>query len=195
MSFLIKNLDISGAFLISNPVFSDSRGFFREWFKTQEMCKFSGFRFELQQANLSKSKLNSIRGIHFTNTTDGQAKIITCANGRMVDLIIDLRIGSPTYLKHIFVNLSDSDGCSIFLSEGLGHGFLSLEDATIVTYLVNKSYMPEKEYSLNPFDEEIGIAWNEYGPVESFILSEKDKFAPKLVDLRNAKKLPIYVKS
>ena len=177
MSYLESEVD--GVWTYHPKTFFDSRGYFREWFKRSTFASHSGIDFTIEQSNLSISKKNVLRGIHFSVAKQGQAKWVTCVNGDVTDLVIDLRESSPTFMKHIFINLTAESGQAIYIPEGCGHAFLSNKDSSIVVYSLSSEYDPEKEFAINPLDPKLGINW----PVEIPILSEKDRSAPNFDDL------------
>ncbi|MGH3272983.1 MAG: dTDP-4-dehydrorhamnose 3,5-epimerase [Streptosporangiaceae bacterium] len=180
---------IGGAYIFTPRIYPDNRGTFNEWFRASEFQQDLGYRFDLAQANCSVSQRGVIRGIHFTDVPPGQAKYVTCASGSVLDVIVDVRIGSPTYLRWAAVPLDDEARRGVFLSEGLGHGFVALSPQAVVMYLCSTGYAPGIEHGVNPLDPEIGIAWP--GEAE-FILSEKDAAAPSVREARQAGLLPIY---
>ena len=167
-------LSIKGAWLIEAPTYPDERGLFREWFLGDLNENYQLPSFKVVQANTSISAKGVIRGLHFSNSQDGQSKIITCTSGSGLDAIVDLRKDSETFGKTITIELSSDRGLSIFISSGLGHGFQAFENETSLTYLLNKKYDPLAEYSINPLDKELGIEWAQL----PHIISEKDKAAP-----------------
>jgi len=181
-------LGIEGVWLVESPVFRDNRGRFREWFKSEIIEKTCGRKFDIQQANISLSSKGTLRGIHYSIAPSGQAKWITCVVGSIQDVIVDIRPNSPTFGKWIDIELSGDSGSAIFISEGLGHGFLALEDDTAVAYLVSTPFSPENEYEINPLDQAIGINWR----IEFDLLkiSEKDQLALTLSEQNLAGKLP-----
>jgi dTDP-4-dehydrorhamnose 3,5-epimerase len=151
----LTQLDIHGAWLAEYPIWSDDRGFFREWFKTDDIESKIGRDFCVEQANISSSNKGSLRGIHYSLAPSGQAKWITCINGSIKDVIVDIRPNSKTFGKWLSVELSGSSGKALLISEGLGHGFLSLEENSIVVYLVSSAFSPSEEYAINPIDVNI----------------------------------------
>ena len=184
-------LGIEGAWLAESPVWEDERGSFQEWFKSEEALEATGFIFSVQQANISSSKKNVIRGIHYSLAPGGQAKWVTCANGRITDLIVDIRPNSSTYKKIEYLDLQAGDGKSLLIGPGLGHAFISLEDNTNVSYLLSSPYSPEFEYGINPMDSELNINWNlESGLDNSAVISAKDLEAPTLETRRLEGRLP-----
>jgi dTDP-4-dehydrorhamnose 3,5-epimerase len=185
-----KPLEIEGAYLITPEVHSDNRGNFREWFKEELLNSKTGSNFSVSQANLSTSKKGVIRGIHLTNGINQQSKYVTCINGRILDVIVDLRSDSDTYLNWISLELFPNSGTSVYLTEGLGHAFMALEDDSSLMYLVNESYDPKSEVSVNAMDKSIGIEWPNIPP----ILSSKDSEAPSILELTSLGILPMKSK-
>ena len=174
-------LGIDGAWLAESPVWSDDRGFFREWFKQEEILSKTGKNFSAQQANISLSNKGVIRGIHYSLALEGQAKWVTCVTGSIIDVIVDIRPESKSFGKWIKVELSGDSGSSVFISEGLGHGFVSLVDNTTVAYLVSTKYSPNDEFEINPLDKKLGINWGmDLGQLK---VSNKDMNAPTLSQL------------
>jgi dTDP-4-dehydrorhamnose 3,5-epimerase len=172
------SLGIKGAWLAEAPVWGDERGFFREWFKSQDLKVATGRNFKIEQANVSLSSVGTLRGIHYSLTPLGQAKWITCISGSVQDVIVDIRPESNTFGQWIEIELKGDSGRAVFISEGLGHGFLALEENTIVAYLVSTAFSPTEEFEINPFDKEIGIIWRMHHNVLK--ISDKDKKAPNL---------------
>lgn len=133
MSF--RELKIAGAWEYTPRQFGDDRGVFFEWFKSSAFEEATGRPLDLQQANCSVSAAGVLRGIHFTDTPPGQAKYVTCTKGAFLDVIVDLRVESPTFGQWDSVLIDDVDRRAVYLSEGLGHAILSLEDNSTVMYL------------------------------------------------------------
>jgi dTDP-4-dehydrorhamnose 3,5-epimerase len=184
----LKQLNIAGAWLAQSPVWSDDRGFFREWFKSDDFKNATGRDFEIEQANISLSSRGTLRGIHYSISPRGQAKWITCVAGLIKDVIVDIRPDSQTFGTWIEIELSGSSGQAVFISEGLGHGFVALEDNTAVAYLVSTPYSPTEEFAINPLDEKIGIRWGMN--LSELKISEKDRNAPLLLEHLENGKLP-----
>jgi dTDP-4-dehydrorhamnose 3,5-epimerase len=184
-------LGIEGAWLAESPVWKDDRGFFREWFKREEILSKAGVDFSAQQANISVSNRGVIRGIHYSMAPEGQAKWITCVTGAVIDVIVDIRPNSPTYKKIEYVDLKGNENRSVLIGEGLGHGFISLQDGSSLSYLLSSPYQPESEFEILPTDETLKVNWHlelvgEFG----IVLSPKDAQAPTLEDRRFQGKLP-----
>jgi dTDP-4-dehydrorhamnose 3,5-epimerase len=172
----IEKLGIEGVWLGRSAILADNRGNFREWFKSTEISEMTGKEFKVEQSNTSTSKKGVIRGIHYSLAQKGQGKWITCISGSIWDVVVDIRPSSPTYKKWIGMELSANEGTSILISEGLGHAFLSLEDNSVVSYLLTTQYSPSEEFEINPLDPELGISW----PGSSNFMSVKDSSAPDL---------------
>ena len=173
-------LGIEGAWLAESPVWSDERGFFREWFKSEDVKSVTGRDFAIAQANISLSSAHTLRGIHYSVAPRGQAKWITCVSGSIKDVIVDIRPDSKSFGQWIEVELRGDSGNAVLISEGLGHGFLALEDNSAVSYLVSTPFSPSDEFEINPLDQNIGINWG----IDSSKLniSDKDKNAPTLAE-------------
>lgn len=176
-----RELAVPGAWVITPRQLGDGRGMFLEGFKASEFEKATGRAFDLRQVNCSVSAAGVLRGIHYTEDPPGQAKYVTCVRGAFLDVVVDLRPGSPTYGRWDSVLLDDVDRRSMFLSEGLGHAILSLEDDSTVTYLCSLEYTPEFDRDIDAFDPRLGIDWPTVGrdgrPL-TFIRSAKDTAAP-----------------
>ena len=181
-------LGIEGAWLAEFPVWSDDRGFSHESFKSEKIKKITGRNFNVEQANISSSTKGVLRGIHYSMAAKGQAKLVTCASGLIKDVIVDIRPTSETYGKWIEIELSGATGKSVLIGEGLGHGFISLKDSSLVVYLLTSPYSPNEEFEINPLDPALGIDWGISS--SELILSEKDKDAPTLKERSIQGKLP-----
>ncbi|MCC2316931.1 dTDP-4-dehydrorhamnose 3,5-epimerase family protein [Cellulomonas chengniuliangii] len=188
-----RELKVPGAWEITPKQFGDPRGVFLEWFKEGPFVEAVGHPLDLRQANCSVSAAGVLRGIHFADVPPGQAKYVTCAKGAVLDVAVDIRVGSPTFGQWDSVLLDDVDRRAIYLSEGLGHAFLSLEDDSTVVYLCSTGYSPGREHGVHPLDPEIGIEWPTTGRDGSPLspqLSEKDLAAPTLSQARDDGLLP-----
>ena len=188
-----RELSVPGAWEITPLQHGDPRGVFLESFQGGAFLAASGHRFHLQQANCSVSAAGVLRGIHYADVPSGQAKYVTCASGTVLDVVVDIRVGSPTFGSWDSVLLDDTDRRAIYLSEGLGHAFLSLEDDSTVLYLCSTGYAPGREHGVHPLDPEIGIVWPTTARNGSPLtpqLSAKDLAAPTLAQARDAGLLP-----
>jgi len=185
------NLGIDGAGLAESNVYSDNRGSFSEFFKSDAVKEETGISFEIKQGNVSVSNRGVIRGIHYSLASEGQAKWATCVQGHVLDVIIDIRPNSATFKKKVMVDLKAGEGRAVLIGTGLGHGFIALEDDSIFTYLLTSGYSPSEEFEINPMDREINIDWNldKVGGA-GIILSPKDANAPSLAERLSEGKLP-----
>ncbi|MCA1007362.1 dTDP-4-dehydrorhamnose 3,5-epimerase [Rhodococcus hoagii] len=190
-----RELKVPGAWEITPRQFGDHRGVFLEWFKEPGFSANIGRTLDLAQANCSVSAAGVLRGIHFADVPPGQAKYVTCAKGAILDVVVDLRVGSPTFGQWDSVLLDDVDRRAVFISEGLGHAFLSLEDDSTAIYLCSTGYNPEREHEVSPLDPGIGIDWpvvaRDGSPLQ-WTLSDKDLAAPTLLQARDSGLLPVY---
>ena len=195
MTVEFRQLDVAGSWEITPKQFGDDRGVFLEWFKDPAFVEAVGHSLNLAQANCSVSAAGVLRGLHFADVPPGQAKYVTCIRGAVLDVVVDIRVGSPTFGAWDSVLLDDVDRRAIYLSEGLGHAFLSLEDDSAVVYLCSEGYAPGREHGINPLDQVIGIDWpttSRSGEPLELILSEKDTEAPTLVEAEDSGLLPRF---
>lgn len=184
----IRQLGIEGAFEITPVQHGDPRGTFLEWYRFDHLAEAVGHPLRLAQANISTSSRGVVRGVHFADVPPGQAKYVTCTRGSVVDVIVDLRVGSPTFGRWEAVPLDDVDRRAVYIAEGLGHGFCALTDDATLTYLCSETYNPTGEHTVHPLDPDLGIEW----PAEAPLLSARDEAAPSLADALAAGLLPRY---
>lgn len=177
----IVDLPIKGAWVYTPRVFGDDRGTFHEWFRAEQFTEHLGYHFEVAQANLSRSKKNVVRGIHLADVPPGQAKFVTCVAGSVRDVLVDLRKGSPTFGKHVVVELDEHTNRGVYVPIGVGHGFVATSETATLSYLVSEAYNPDKEYEVDPFDATLDIDWGI--TKDAALLSEKDAQAPSLKDI------------
>jgi len=173
----VKPLSIEGCSLFTPCLQPDSRGINYEWFK-------GGM--DAVQANCIVSYRGVVRGIHFA---ENQSKFVTCVRGGILDVAVDIRVGSPTYGRFEMVTLDDGSRQSLFLAVGLGHALMTLSDEAHIVYLNSTPWVPDKSWSINPVDPAIGIPWPEDIEIK---LSEKDWMAPTLEEMRRSGLLPVY---
>jgi len=185
----VEPLGIEGAWVFSPRIHTDGRGRFLEWFRGAELSADLGHQMSVAQANCSVSGRGVIRGIHFADVPPGQAKYVTCVNGAILDVAVDLRVGSPSFGCWEAVRLDDETRRALYLSEGLGHAFMALTSQATVLYLCSTPYTPSREHGIHPLDPGLGIAWP--AGVEA-VLSEKDTRAPTLAEAQCAGLLPDY---
>ncbi|MEU5050224.1 dTDP-4-dehydrorhamnose 3,5-epimerase family protein [Streptomyces sp. NPDC021096] len=167
-----RPLTLQGAFEVIPDRHRDKRGVFLEGFRADWLRAATGHTLDVAQVNLSVSRLGAIRGLHMTKTPPGQAKYVTCMTGAIVDVLVDLRLGSPTFGQHETVRLDAAEHHSVYVPEGFAHGFCALTEDTTVAYLCSTSYAPAIEYVLNPLDPELGITWPVPHPIPSDIATE-----------------------
>ena len=170
--------ELPGVFILEPRVFGDARGWFMESRSVPNM-RAAGFDFDFVQDNHSfTAKKGVIRGIHFQNNPDSQTKIVRCIAGAVLDVAVDLRIGSPSYKKWMAFELSADNKRQLLIPKGFGHGFLTLTDNVEFLYVVDAPYSPALDRCVRYDDPELGIEWGINDP----ILSDKDAAAPFLKD-------------
>jgi dTDP-4-dehydrorhamnose 3,5-epimerase len=184
----IRPLSIEGAWEITPKLHGDPRGLFTEWYRFDHLAETVGHPLDLQQANLSVSAAGVVRGVHFADVPPGQAKYVTCVRGEILDVVVDLRVGSPTFGRWEGVRLDETDRAAVYLSEGLGHGFCALSDDATLTYLCSSTYSPTGEHGVHPLDPDLDIDW----PAGTPLLSAKDEAAPTLAEALASGLLPRY---
>jgi dTDP-4-dehydrorhamnose 3,5-epimerase len=152
-------LKIEGVWLHTPMVWPDERGAFHEVFKLSNISEQLGREFEVKQVNQSQSLAGVIRGIHWTESSEGQAKYVSCPKGALWDVVVDLRPDSPTYGHWEARTLSEENGHSLLISEGIGHAFLSLEDGTVANYLCTTEFNPAADKTISPLDPVLSISF------------------------------------
>lgn len=185
-----RELAVAGAWELTPQTHTDSRGLFFEWFTDAEFTDFAGHRLDLHQANCSVSSAGVLRGVHFAQLPPSQAKYVTCLRGSVFDVVVDIRVGSPTFGKWDAVMLDDRVRRSIYISEGLGHAFLALENDSTVMYLCSTGYAPGREHTINALDPVLDIAWPSVDGEP--IMSDRDRDAPSLEEVRATGLLPTW---
>ena len=188
----MEPLGIDGAWTFTPQVHRDDRGSFAEAFRGAEFAADLGYQLSVAQVNCSVSRGGVIRGIHYSDVPAGQAKYVTCVSGAVLDVVVDLRVGSPGFGKWETVRLDEQDRRAVFLAEGLGHGFMALSEQATVLYLCSTPYSPGREHGIHPLDPTLGIAWPLDGPGDTPILSEKDAAALPLEEALLSGALPSY---
>lgn len=175
--------NIPGVYIIEPKVFNDARGYFFEAYKADEFEQFVG-KTDFMQENQSCSSKGVLRGLHYQLAPYSQAKLVRVIQGAVLDVAVDIRKGSPTFGKHIAVELSEENKKQLFIPQGFAHGFLVLSEKTIFTYKVDNPYTHAAERNFRFDDPALGIDW----PVKdktSILLSEKDEKAPLFADAEN----------
>ncbi|MFC0552118.1 dTDP-4-dehydrorhamnose 3,5-epimerase [Planotetraspora thailandica] len=182
-------LSISGAYVFTPAIHGDERGSFLEWYREDRLIDAAGHPMRLAQANCSISRKGVLRGVHFADVPPGQAKYVTCVSGAVLDVVVDIRTGSPTFGRWEAVELDDRARKGVYIGEGLGHAFMALSDEAVVIYLCSEPYAPAREHGIHPLDPELGIVWP--ADVEP-LLSPKDAAAPTLAEAEATGLLPRY---
>ena len=185
----VRELAVPGAFEFTPVQHGDDRGLFLEWFKVDALRGAAGHELTLAQANMSVSRAGSLRGIHFADVPPGQAKYVICPAGAVLDFVVDIRVGSPTFGAVDVVRLDTVDRRAVYLSEGIGHGFLALEDGSTLSYLCSTGYAPGREHGINPLDPALALALPDG---VDLVLSDKDRSAPTLAEAADAGLLPTW---
>jgi dTDP-4-dehydrorhamnose 3,5-epimerase len=163
---------IPGVFIIEPSVFGDDRGYFLESFNLEKFEE-NVYPIKFVQDNESKSSKGVLRGLHFQTPPFAQAKLVRCIEGKVIDVVVDIRKGSPTYGKHLAIELTGDNKRQLFVPRGFAHGFLVLSDSATFAYKVDNTYAPEFDAGIKYDDKELNINW---GITEEEIqLSEKDK--------------------
>ncbi|WP_405577943.1 dTDP-4-dehydrorhamnose 3,5-epimerase family protein [Streptomyces sp. NBC_01190] len=184
-----RELAVAGCHLFTPPVHRDERGLFVSPLRQEAFISAVGHPFPVAQTNHSRSARGVLRGVHFTTTPPGQAKYVHCARGRALDVVVDIRLGSPTFGAYEAVELDSEDLRSVYLAEGVGHAFLALEEDTVMSYLVSTEYVPGLEQAIDPFDPQLGLPW----PRDvDFVLSARDTAAIGLAEAEARGMLPRY---
>jgi dTDP-4-dehydrorhamnose reductase/dTDP-4-dehydrorhamnose 3,5-epimerase len=174
----IIKTDIEDVIIIEPKVFGDHRGWFTETYSKEKFREF-GIDIDFIQDNHSLSaQKGTLRGLHFQLNPKAQTKLVRCTKGRILDVAVDIREGSPTYKKWVAVELTEENKKQLLIPKGFAHGFLTLTDDVEVQYKVDEYYSPENDRSIRFDDPEIGVVWGEDSP----ILSDKDLNAPLLKD-------------
>ena len=186
----IRPLKIADAFEITPSVIGDERGVFLEAFRGDLLAENIGHRPQIVQTNVSISSRGTVRGIHFADVPPSQAKYVTVMTGSIVDYVVDIRVGSPTFGQWDSVLLDTRDRRAVYLPEGMGHAFAALEDHTTAMYLVTAPYAPAREHGIHPLDPEVGLVLPE--GMSAPLLSAKDGAAPSLAEALQSGLLPRY---
>ena len=183
----IRKLAVPDSYVVDLVPHGDARGRFTEWYRADVLSRALGHALPLAQANHSVSARGVLRGVHFALVPPGQAKYVYCPAGRVLDVVVDVRVGSPTFGVHDAVLLDSDQPRAVYLAEGLGHAFVALTDASSVTYLVSSGYDPAREFGIDPLDPALDLPWPADVELE---LSGKDRAAPTLEEARQQGLLP-----
>ena len=183
----VRELGIPDAYEISTDVFPDDRGLFVNPFRAGALAEAIGRPLHVRQTNHSASKRGVVRGVHFSMLPPSQAKYVYVPRGAALDIVVDIRIGSPTYGQHDVVRLDDRDFRAVYLAEGLGHCAVALEDDTVLSYLCSTEYDPGREKGVSPTDPALALPM----PADAQ-LSARDTGAPTLAEAAEQGLLPTY---
>ncbi|MEM6822027.1 MAG: dTDP-4-dehydrorhamnose 3,5-epimerase family protein [Verrucomicrobiota bacterium] len=175
LSMTKLKLKVAGAFVMRNYVYSDERGFFSEEWGNEFGRLCNPFAID-NICHSFNEKAGTVRGIHFQESPDEQGKIVSCILGRVWDVVVDLRVGSPTFRKWDAIDMIGGQGMSVFVPRGCGHGYATMEDGVVMSYLCDRPFVPESASAVRWNDPTLGITW----PVKDPILSLKDRAAPFL---------------
>jgi len=186
----MRDLGIVGAWESVPHIHRDDRGSFNEAYRADELAATIGHRFDLAQMNVSVSRRGVVRGVHFADVPPGQAKYVQCVRGAVLDFVVDIRVGSPTFGAVETVRLDEARRNSLYIGEGLGHAFVALEDDATVVYLVSEPFNAPHEHGVNPLDPALALDFAM--PVDELVLSPKDREAPTLAEALEAGLLPSY---
>jgi dTDP-4-dehydrorhamnose 3,5-epimerase len=185
----VRELEIAGSWEFTPPAFPDHRGLFAAPYQEQVFIEAVGHPLRLAQTNHSVSRRGTIRGVHFADVPPSQAKYVYCPSGALLDVIVDVRVGSPTFGQWTAVRLDSEKFNAVYVSEGLGHSFIALTENTAMAYLCSEGFNPGAEHGITPLDPELGLPWP--SDIE-LILSDKDRDAPTLAEANAAGLLPSY---
>lgn len=170
--------EIEDVIIVEPTVHGDERGYFVETFRADKLEEFLGYKINFCQDNESKSSRGVLRGLHYQLAPAAQTKLVRVIQGRVLDVAVDIRKDSPTFGKHVAVELSSENKRQLLVPRGFAHGFVVLEDDTIFAYKVDNYYSPENDRGILFSDEALNIDWNI--PHSELNLSAKDKVQPKL---------------
>lgn len=168
----VKKTDIEGVLIIEPKVFGDARGYFLESFNAKEFAEKTGLNINFVQDNESMSSYGVMRGLHFQNPPYTQSKLVRCVKGAVLDVAVDIRKGSPTYGKHVAVELTEDNHCQFFVPRGFAHGFAVLSETAVFQYKCDNFYAPQADGGISILDDSLGIDWKI--PTDKALLSEKD---------------------
>ena len=182
-----RALSIKGAWEFHPVLRPDERGVFLESFKADIFESAVGRPFDLRQMNISVSRRGTVRGIHYADVPPGQAKYVQCFDGKILDIVVDIRVGSPTFGQWDAAELDAESRTGLFITEGLGHAFCALTESVTVGYLCSTPYSPTREHGIHPLDPALNLPWPDMSEV---VLSDKDKAAPLLADAADMGMLP-----
>jgi 5-epimerase len=185
----VRELAVPGAFEFTPPTFHDDRGLFVAPYVEPAFVEAVGRPMPVAQTNHSVSRRGVIRGVHFADVPPGQAKFVYCPVGALLDVVIDLRVGSPAFGQFDTVLCDDAEFRAVYVPEGVGHAFVALAETTVMSYLCSTGYRPAAEHTISPLDPALDLPW----PADlEPILSDRDAAAPSLAEAMERGILPSY---
>ena len=183
----VSPTSIPGSWLFTPTLHSDDRGIFCESFTSRSFVDSVGHSLDVKQTNVSVSSRGTLRGIHFADVPPGQAKYVQCYAGRILDVVVDIRVGSPTFGTWEAVELNSESRQALYIAEGLGHAFCALSESATVGYMCSEPYAPTREDGIHPLDSDLGITWPAALDLQ---LSPKDAAAPSFAEAIETGLLP-----
>lgn len=185
-----RHLSVEGAVEFSFPVYPDDRGSFASSLMESEFVRALGYRpFRTGQISFTRSRRGVVRGVHYTATPPGCAKFVHCPAGRALDVVVDLRVGSPTWGQWESVLIGPDSPKAVYLPVGVGHAVVALEDETVITYFLSEEYVPENELSVSVQDPDLGLEIPEGLTITQ---SPRDRDALRVAEARERGLLPDY---
>lgn len=185
----IHPLAVLDAYRLTPSKLTDSRGCVYEALRHDTLLELTGHSFTPRQVNFSVSRRGTVRGIHGVLLPPGQAKFVSCVRGEVIDVVVDIRLGSPTFGSY-HANRLDADSAEcVYIAEGLGHGFVALTDDACMEYLCSTIYEPATPFEINPLDPAMSLPWD---VTTEPLMSAKDKAAPSLAEAQALGLLPSY---
>ncbi|WTP63867.1 dTDP-4-dehydrorhamnose 3,5-epimerase family protein [Streptomyces phaeochromogenes] len=185
----MRPLGIEGAWVLEPEVHPDHRGEFHEWYQGERFRRATGYTLPLVQANVAVNRRGALRGIHYTQLPPGQAKYSACVQGTGIEVVVDIRTGSPTFGRWEAVPVDEHNRVAVYVSAGLGRAFFALTDRTTLIYFCSTGYAPQLDHAISPLDRDLAIDWPE--GIEP-VLSAQDADAPTLMEAERLGLLPSY---
>ena len=182
-------LSLEGVWEFTPILRPDDRGVFLESFKDSVFFEAVGHHLDLKQMNISVSRIGTVRGIHFADVPPSQAKYVQCFDGAILDIVVDIRVGSPTFGQWDAVELNAQSRNGLYIAEGLGHAFCALTESVTVGYLCSEPYAPTREHGIHPLDADLALPWPDG---QDSLISPKDAEAPTLAEAVASGLLPQY---
>lgn len=187
----IAETAVPDAYRITPKLLTDARGSFHESYRYDLLAAETGHEFVPRQVNYSTSSRNTVRGLHSVTIPPGQAKLVSCVRGALLDVVVDVRVGSPTFGEHVTTVLDAREVRAVFVAEGLAHGFVALTDDTCISYLCSTEYVPGTQLDLRALDGTLGLPWARWLTGDP-VISEKDAAAPTVAEALELGMLPTY---